>query len=95
MQIHITGHSMEVTPAIRTYTEGKFTKLEHHYDQINKINVIFDIEKLSQIAEATIFVTGAELYAKSESENLYAAIDALIDKLDRQLLKHKEKMRSH
>ncbi|USQ14213.1 ribosome-associated translation inhibitor RaiA [Legionella lytica] len=95
MQIHITGHRMEVTPAIRTYAEEKFTKLEHHFDHITKINVIFDIEKLRQIAEATIYVAGGELHASSESENLYAAIDALIDKLDRQLLKHKEKIRSH
>lgn len=95
MQINITGHRMEVTPSIRTYAEEKFNKLERHFDHITKINVVFDIEKLRQIAEATIFVAGGELHASSESEDLYAAIDTLIDKLDRQLLKHKEKIRSH
>ena len=95
MQINITGHRLEVTPALRTFTEEKFDKLERHFDQITKINVVFDVEKLRQIAEATVFVAGGELHASSESEDMYAAIDALIDKLDRQLIKHKEKIRHH
>ncbi len=95
MQINITGHRMDVTPALRAFTEEKFDKLERHFDHITAINVTFDIEKLRQIAEATILVAKGELHASSESENMYSAIDLLIDKLDRQLIKHKEKIRNH
>lgn len=95
MQINITGHRLDVTTSLRNFTEEKFDKLERHFDHITKINVIFDVEKLRQIAEATVYVAGGELHASSESEDMYAAIDALIDKLDRQLIKHKEKIRNH
>src|SRR5437016_5389604 len=95
MQINITGHRLDVTPALRAFTEEKFDKLERHFDHITGINVTFDVEKLRQIAEATVFVARGELHASSESEDLYAAIDTLIDKLDRQLIKHKEKIRNH
>ena len=95
MQINITGHHLDVTPALTTFTEENFDKLERHFDHITAIHVVFDVEKLRQIAEATIFVAKAELHASAESENLYAAIDSLIDKLDRQLIKHKKKTRKH
>ncbi|MBI2785819.1 MAG: ribosome hibernation promoting factor [Legionella longbeachae] len=95
MQLNITGHRLEVTPALRAFTEEKFDKLERHFDHITSIHVVFDVEKLRQIAEATVFIANGELHASSESEDLYAAIDALIDKLDRQLIKHKEKSRQH
>ncbi|HHF7373447.1 ribosome hibernation promoting factor [Legionella bozemanae] len=95
MQINITGHHIDVTPALRAFTEEKFDKLERHFDQIKSINVVLNVEKLRQIAEATIHVTKGELHASSESEDLYAAIDALIDKLERQLTKHKEKNHKH
>ncbi len=93
MQINFTGHRMEITPALRTFTEEKFDKLERHFDKITAINVIFDVEKLRQIAEATILVVKGEVHASSESEDMYTAIDILVDKLDRQLIKHKEKIR--
>ena len=86
---------MEVTPALRVFTQEKFDKLERHFDKITAINVVFDVEKLRQIAEATILVNKGELHASSESEDMYTAIDILVDKLDRQLIKHKEKMRDH
>ncbi|STY30478.1 ribosome-associated, sigma 54 modulation protein [Legionella wadsworthii] len=95
MLIHITGHHIEVTPALRTFTEEKFDKLERHFDQIKSINVVLNVEKLRQIAEATIHVNKGELHASSESEDLYAAIDTLIEKLERQLMKHKEKSQKH
>jgi putative sigma-54 modulation protein len=95
MQINITGHHLDVTPALRAFTEEKFDKLHRHFDQITSINVVFDVEKLRQIAEATVFVARGELHASAESEDLYAAIDSLVDKLDRQLIKHKEKSRNH
>ena len=92
MQINITGHRMDVTPAIRAFTEEKFELLERDYDHITSSHVVYDVEKLRQIAEATVFVAKGELHASSESEDLYAAIDALVDKLNRQLIKHKEKL---
>ncbi|TAL60192.1 MAG: ribosome hibernation promoting factor [Legionella sp.] len=95
MQINITGHRMDVTPALRAFTEEKFDKLERHFDHITSIHVVFDVEKLRQIAEATVLVNKAELHASSESEDMYAAIDSLVDKLNRQLIKHKEKLRDH
>lgn len=95
MQINFTGHNVEVTPALRTYTEDKFNKLARHFDKITSIHVVFDIEKLSQIAEASIMISKGELHARSESEDMYASIDSLIDKLHRQLIKHKEKIRDH
>jgi len=95
MQIHFTGHNVEVTPALRSFTEDKFNKLGRHFDRINSIKVVFDVEKLSQICEASIHVAKGELHARAESEDMYAAIDELVDKLDRQLIKHKEKIRNH
>lgn len=92
MQINITGHRMDVTPAIRAFTEEKFERLERHFDHITSISVVFDVEKLRQIAEATVHVAKGELHASAESEDLYAAIDSLVDKLNRQLMKHKEKL---
>jgi putative sigma-54 modulation protein len=92
MQINITGHRMEVTPALKAFTEEKLNRLERHFEQIRSINVIFDVEKLRQIVEATVVVNRGEVHASSESEDMYTAIDALIDKLNRQLMKHKEKL---
>lgn len=95
MQINFTGHQIEVTPALRSFAKEKFDKLERHFDKITAINVVFGVEKLRQIAEATILVSKGELHASSESDNMYSAIDLLIDKLDKQLIKHKQKMQDH
>ncbi|MCC5792401.1 MAG: ribosome-associated translation inhibitor RaiA [Legionellaceae bacterium] len=95
LPINFTGHRLELTPAMVEFTRQKFDKLERHFDKITAINVVFDVEKLRQIVEATILVSQAELHARSESEDMYTSIDSLVDKLDRQLLKHKEKMRAH
>lgn len=95
MQINFTGHNVDITPALRAYTEEKLNKLERHFDHITSIHVVFDVEKLNQIVEASIMIAKGELHARSESEDMYASIDSLIDKLDRQLIKHKEKIRDH
>ena len=95
MQINYTGHRMEITPALREFTQEKLHKLEKHFDKITSINVVFDVEKTRQIVEATILIAKGELHASSEAENMYTAIDLLIDKLDKQLIKHKEKLREH
>lgn len=95
MQITISGHHLEVTDAIKNYVESKLDRLSNHHDRITSTHVILTVEKLIQKAEATIHVSGKDLFADASSDDLYAAIDMLTDKLDRQLIKHKEKMRSH
>lgn len=95
MQINLSGHHIEVTPSMREYVNEKFEKLERHFDHINNVYVVLKVEKLRQIAESTLHVNGSELFASVEHENMYAAIDNLIDKLDRQVLKHKEKIKRH
>ena len=94
MQINISGHHIEITPALREYAERKIKRLEHHFDQITHSNVVLSVEKLRHKAECNIHVNGNDLHASSENENenMYAAIDTLSDKLDRQLIKHKEKL---
>lgn len=95
MQINMTGHQMAVTPALRSFTEEKLDKLERHYEPIKAVDVVFDVEKLRQIAEATVHIAKGEVHAISEADDMYKAVDNLIDKLDRQLIKHKEKTRRH
>lgn len=95
MQINITGHHLDVTPALRTYVHEKFERLQRHFDHITNSHVILSVEKDRQKAEATLHVNRANLFAEVEHEDMYAAIDMLIDKLDRQLKKHKEKLGSH
>ena len=91
MQTKMTGHNVEVTDAIRQYTDKKLQRIQAHYDKITNINVTFNVEKLDQIAEANIAIPGNTIHAKSISNNMYESIDKLIDKLMRQLSKHKEK----
>ncbi len=95
MQINISGHHVEVTQALKDYVHSKVNKLERHFEYITNVQVTLTVEKLMQKAEATIHASGAELHANADDENMYAAIDGLTDKLDRQLLKHKDKMNSH
>ena len=95
MLINMTGRNIDITESLREYVQGKFSKLERHFDQINNVHVVLNVEKLQQKAEAKINVNGAEIFAMSENTDMYAAIDALIDKLDRQVIKHKEKNTKH
>lgn len=95
MQLNVSGHHVEVTDPLRTYVESKFERLQRHSDQITNTQVTLIVDKLIQKAEATVHISGADLFAQAESEDMYAAIDALADKLDRQLIKHKEKTRGH
>lgn len=92
MNINISGHHVELTPALREYGEGKMKRLEHHSDQITRCDLVLTIEKIRQKAECSIHVSGSDIHASAEDDNMYAAIDSLVDKLDRQLLKHKEKV---
>jgi putative sigma-54 modulation protein len=91
MQLNISGHHVELTPSLKDYITEKFDKLERHFDHISNCQVTMEVEKVRQIAEATLHVVGGEIHAKAENDDMYAAIDALVDKLDRQILKHKEK----
>jgi putative sigma-54 modulation protein len=91
MQVNISGHQLEVTKPLREYTESKLNKLAGHFDKITNVQVIMEVDKLKQKIEATLHVPNAKLVANAEHEDMYAAIDSLYDKLDRQLIKHKEK----
>ncbi|SJN57694.1 ribosome hibernation promoting factor [Vibrio ruber] len=96
MQININGHHIDLTDSMQDYVHSKFDKLERFFDHINSIQVILRVEKkLLQVAEATLHVNQGEIHATAEDENMYAAIDSLVDKLVRQLNKHKEKLSSH
>jgi putative sigma-54 modulation protein len=92
MQLNITGHHVEVTNALRNYVLEKFDRIERHDTQITSVRVILTVEKLEQRAEATIHTAGADMFADATDEDMYAAIDALVDKLDRQIIKHKGKI---
>lgn len=92
MQISVSGHHIEVTNPLKQYVKTKLDKLERHFDRITNVHVILSVEKQRQKAESTIHTPEGEVFADAESEDLYAAIDMLADKLDRQLIKKKEKM---
>ncbi len=95
MQLNVTGHHVEITSALHDYVASKLEKLERHFDHVTNVHVVLSVEKLRQKAEATISITGNNLFADAEDADMYAAIDALVDKLDRQIKKHKEKLTDH
>ncbi|WP_298220014.1 ribosome-associated translation inhibitor RaiA [Halothiobacillus sp.] len=95
MQIEITGHHVDITDALRDYIESKFSKLKRHFDKVINVHVILTVEKKVQKVEATLHMSGNDVHAEAESEDMYASVDTLIDKLDRQIMKHKEKMTDH
>jgi len=95
MQINLTGHHVDITEALKGYVDNKFERLARHFDNVLNIHVVLSVEKLRQKAEATLHVNGAKVFADSVHEDMYAAIDGLIDKLDRQVLRHKEKKSNH
>jgi putative sigma-54 modulation protein len=95
MQLSVTGHHIDVTPALRNYVDTKLRKLERHFDHMTDIHCILTVEKLIHRAEATVHVNGGTIHADSTEADMYAAIDTLVDKLDRQVKKHKEKITDH
>ncbi len=95
MQISLTGHHIDITDSLRDYVGTKFERLERHFDHVSNVHVILTVEKLRQKAEATLHLNGADVFAESVQEDMYAAIDSLVDKLDRQVKKHKEKTKNH
>ena len=92
MNFSVSGHHLEVTPAIRSYVENKLERVARHFDHVIDAHVILSVGKLKQKAEVTLRVRGKDLHCESEEDDLYAAIDLMIDKLDRQVLRHKDKV---
>ncbi|KAB2313049.1 ribosome-associated translation inhibitor RaiA [Betaproteobacteria bacterium SCN2] len=95
MNLNISGHHLEVTPAIRDYVAEKLERVKRHFDQVIDAKVIMQVEKLVHKVEVTLHVSGRDFHAHAEDGNMYAAIDIMADKLDRQILKHKEKNADH
>lgn len=95
MNLNITGHHVELTPAIREYATQKLDRVIRHFDHVTNVHVILSVDKLAQKAEVTLHVKGKDIYADATDANLYAAIDLVADKLDRQVLKHKERVTDH
>jgi len=95
MQLSVTGHHVDVTTAMRNYVATKLEKIERHFDLVSDVHCILTVEKLRHKAEATVSVNGGTIYADATEDDMYAAIDALVDKLDRQVKKHKEKLVDH
>ena len=94
MNLHLTGHHVEITPAIREYVTAKLAKIERHFDHVIDVNVIMTVEKLDQKIEANVHLSGKDIHVQAHEGDMYAAIDGLIDKLDRQVLRHKERFKS-
>ncbi|HNJ75155.1 MAG: ribosome-associated translation inhibitor RaiA [Rhodocyclaceae bacterium] len=95
MNLQISGHHLEVTPAIRDYVTAKLERVTRHFDHVIDVNVILSVEKLKQKAEVTVHVRGKDIFVEADDGDLYAAIDNLVDKLDRQVQKYKQKVQDH
>jgi len=95
MNLHLTGHHLEITPSIREYVSGKLERITHHFDHVSDVNVILTVEKLRHKVEAGVHLLGKDIFCESADNDMYAAIDSLIDKLDRTIIKHKEKALAH
>jgi putative sigma-54 modulation protein len=95
MQLTVTGHHVDVSPALREYVDTKLAKLQRHFDHLTDVQCVLTVEKMAHKAEATIQLSGGTIHADAVEENMYAAIDGLVDKLDRQVKKHKEKITDH
>jgi putative sigma-54 modulation protein len=91
MNLHLTGHHVEITPAIREYVTTKLERINRHFDHVIDVNVVMTVEKLDQRIEASVHLSGKDIHVQSHDGDMYAAIDGLIDKLDRQVIRHKEK----
>jgi putative sigma-54 modulation protein len=95
MNLHLTGHQLPITPAIREYVSSKLARITHHFDHVIDVSVILSVEKLHHKVEATVHVRGRDIFCEASAPDMYAAIDGLVDKLDRTIIRHKEKTLSH
>ncbi|HVC50292.1 MAG TPA: ribosome-associated translation inhibitor RaiA [Burkholderiales bacterium] len=95
MNLTLTGHHLDITPSLRDYVTTKLNRLSRHFDQVIGINVVLSVEKLIQRAEATVHISGNDLFVQTQDSDMYAAIDSLASKLDRKIVRHKEKVNEH
>ena len=100
MNLTISGHHLEVTPALRGYVSDKLDRITRHFEQVMDVRVLLSVDNLKekdrrQRAECNIKVKGGELHAESAHEDLYAAVDELVDKMDRQVVRHKDRIQDH
>ncbi len=95
MQLELSGHHLEITPALRSYVSRKFERLSRHFEGLLDVHCVLSVEKLRHNAEATVTLRGSKIHADATEGDMYAAIDALADKLDRRVKKHKEKSSDH
>ena len=95
MNLHLSGHHLEITPAIRGYVSSKLERITHHFDHVIDVNVILSVERLERRIEASVHLRGKDIFCESTAADMYAAIDGLVDKLDRTIIKHKEKNLRH
>jgi len=95
MNLHLTGHHLDITPAIRAYVVNKLDRINRHFDHVIDVSVVLSVDKLQRKMEANVHLRGKDIRAESADEDMYAAIDALADKLDRQVVKHKEVLKDH
>ncbi len=95
MNLNLSGHHLAITPAIRAYVTSKLVRLTRHFDHVIDVNVVLSVDKIRRQVTANLHVRGKEIHAECVEPDMYAAIDALADKLDRQVLKHKEKRNGH
>jgi ribosome hibernation promoting factor len=91
MNLTLTGHHVDITPAIRDYVTQKIGRTTRHFDQVIDVSITLSVEKLRQKVEANIHVSGKDIFVQTGDADMYAAIDSLVDKLDRQIIRHKEK----
>jgi putative sigma-54 modulation protein len=95
MQLKLTGHHVEITESMRAYVEKRLERVKRHFDNVIDVSFVMSVDKLQHKAEATVHVSGGNIHADAVDSNMYAAIDMLADKLDRSVIKHKEKQRDH
>ncbi len=95
MNVQVSGHHIEVTQAIRDYVVSKLGRIKRHFDQVIDVNVTLSVQKTRQKAEISVHLPGKDVHVESDDEDLYAAIDLMMDKLDRQIIKHKDKAFAH
>ena len=91
MNLHLTGHHLEITPAIRGYVSSKLERIIQHFDHVIDVNVVLSVERLERRIEASVHLSGKDIFCESAAADMYAAIDGLVDKLDRTIIKHKER----
>jgi putative sigma-54 modulation protein len=95
MQLKITGHNVEITDSMRAYVEKKLERITRHVDSVIDLHCVLGVDKLQHRAEVTLHVSGSHIHVDAVDPNMYAAIDALVDKLDRAVVKYKEKVQDH